>query len=136
MFHLIKILGGRIGVAEPERISLNEAVTVSVGTAVRIANGTLSKMSSASTAPATHVTLADSTGKEVLVAALCPDMLFEVPVSAAPTDMKIGNEYAIDGDGRSVSASAVASGKRGVILVSNEGASLAGDKLTVRFPAY
>ena len=135
MFHLIKILGGRTGVAEPQRISLSEAVSVSAGTAVRIVNGTLTKMSASSAAPATHVTLADSTGKEVLVAALSPDMLFEVPVSAAPDGMKIGNEYAIDGDGLTVSATAVASGKRGVILVSMTGASSAGDKLTVRFPA-
>ena len=135
MFHLIKILGGRIGVAEPRRIPLTEAVTVSAGTAVRIANGTLTKMSAASSAPATHVTLADSTGKEVLAAALSSDMLFEVPVSAAPADMRIGNEYAIDGDGLTVSATAVSSGKRGVILVSTDGASAAGDKLTVRFPS-
>lgn len=135
MFHMIKILGGRIGVPEPERITLESAVSVKYGTPVRIVGGTLTKTDATATALPTHVTLADSEGKEVLVAALSPEMIFEVPASADPTGMKIGTEYLLGADSLSVSATAAASGKRGAVLVNAAGASAKGDNLLVRFPA-
>ncbi len=134
MFHLVKILNGRVGVPEPERITLTAAATVSYGTPVIIKGGALTKMSNASTALPTHLVLADSTGKTVLAAPISPDMVFEVPVSAAPTAMAVGSEYLLSADGMSVGATEASSGKRGAVLVSKAGATASGDNILVRFP--
>lgn len=133
MFHLVKILNGRVGVPEPERIALTAAATVSYGTPVIIKGGTLTKMSNAATSLPTHLVLADSTEKTVLAAPISPEMVFEVPVSAAPTAMTVGSEYLLSADGMSISTTEAASGKRGAVLVSKAGAAVSGDTLLVRF---
>ncbi len=133
MFHLIKILSGRIGVPEPERIPLSSAVSVSYGTPVIIAGGTLSVMGPSATSLPTHLVLADSDGSEVLAAAISPDMVFEVPAATSPASMTVGTEYLLSSNGKSVSTTAVSSGKRGALLVSKSGAENAGDTLLVRF---
>ena len=133
MFHLVKILNGRVGVPEPEHITLSAAATVSYGTPVIIKGGTLTKMSNAATSLPTHLVLADSTQKEVLVAPISSEMVFEVPVASAPTAMTVGSEYLLSADGMSLSATEAASGKRGAVLVSKAGAEAVGDTLLVRF---
>lgn len=133
MFHLTKILNGRIGVPEPERIPLNTAVTVTYGSLAVIKDGTLTPMSGTSTTLPTHLILADSTGSEVLAALITPEMIFETKVTADPTAMKVGAEYLLTADGSAVTATAVTSGKRGALLVDKTGALQAGDCILVAF---
>lgn len=138
MFRLTKILGGRINVPEPATVTVSSAVTVADGTPVRITGGTLTKLTSSTTVLATHVTLASVTsGKKVLCAPVTPDMIFAVPLAAAPTGMTVGTEYLIGTDSQTVTASTPAANAstRGVILVDLAGAKAAGDEVLVRFPA-
>lgn len=132
MLHLIKILSGRIGVPEPERIALESEVTVTYGTPVILKDGVLEVASASSTALPTHLILKDSVGKEILACRILPEMIFEVPVSASPVSMKVGGEYQLGANG-TVSATPVASGKRGALLVDKTGAKQAGDNLLVCF---
>jgi hypothetical protein len=60
-------------------------------------------------------------------------MIFEAPVSALPAGMTVGGEYLLSTDGKSVSATAVSSGKRGATLVDRAGASSIGDTVCVAF---
>ena len=133
MFHLAKILNGRIGVPEPERIPLNAAVTVTYGSLAVIKDGTLSPVSATSTTLPTHLILADSEGNEVLAAVITPEMIFEAKVTADPSAMKAGAEYLLSTDGTAVTATAVTSGKRGALLVDKTGAIQAGDRILVAF---
>ncbi|MBE6655967.1 MAG: hypothetical protein E7609_03720 [Ruminococcaceae bacterium] len=133
MFHLIKILNGRIGVPEPERITLTTATSARYGTLAILKDGALTPFTATSSALPTHLILKDSTGNEVLAASITPDMLFEVKVSAAPTAMTVGTEYLLSADGTAVSATAVSGGKRGAQLVDKMGARAAGDSLCVAF---
>ena len=133
MFHLIKILNGRISVPEPERIALTANTTVEYGTLITVKDGVATLFNAASTSLPTHLVLADSTGKNVLAARVSPDMVFEAPVSATPTAMIVGGEYLLSSDGKSVSATLVSSGKRGAHLVNKAGASKADDKIYVAF---
>ena len=134
MFHLIKILNGRTGVPEPARVSLTAPATVCYGMPVVIKSGVLSPMNSAATALPTHLILANGEAvSEVLATPITPEMLFEVPLSAAPTGMKAESEYLIADDGLSLTATAVTSGKRGATLVNGCGASTLGDNVVVSF---
>lgn len=133
MFHLAKILNGRIGVPEPERIPLNAAVTVTYGSLAVIKDGTLSPVSATSATLPTHLILADSEGNEVLAAVITPEMIFEAKVTADPSAMKAGAEYLLSTDGTAVTATAVTSGKRGALLVDKTGAIQAGDRILVAF---
>ena len=133
MFHLSKILNGRIGVPEPERIALSTAATVKYGTLAIIKGGALTVFDATATALPTHLILSDSEGKEVLAAPISLDMIFEAKTSASPTAMAVGSEYLLSSDGSAVSATAVSSGKRGATLVSRVGALAAGDTVLVAF---
>ena len=134
MFHLIKILNARTGAPEPMRIPLASAATVQYGMPVSIKKGVLTAMNSASTSLPTHLILKDGKNtSEVLATPITPEMIFEVPASAAPTAMEVGGEYLLSGDGMSVSATAVSSGTRGATLISKSGAHLVGDNLLVAF---
>lgn len=134
MFHLIKILNSRIGVPEPTKVALTTPATVRYGMPVLIKNGVLSPMNGSSAALPTHLILADATSaSEVLATPITPEMLFEVPLSAAPSGMKTEGEYLIAEDGMSLTATAVSSGKRGATLVNAAGAYAAGDNVIVSF---
>ena len=134
MFHLIKILNARTGTPEPMRIPLSTPATVEYGTPVLIKGGTLAKCDAAATALPTHLILADAVNEsEVLASPISPEMVFEVPASALPTAMTVGSEYLLGADGKSVSATAVSSGKRGATLLSKAGATHVGDNLLVAF---
>lgn len=133
MFHLTKILNGRIGVPEPQRILLSTAVTVKYGMLAIIKDGALTVFNASSTALPTHLILSDSEGREVLAAPVTPDMRFEVKTSASPAAMTVGTEYLLNADGTAVSATAAASGKRGACLIDTMGAKTAGDRIVVAF---
>ena len=133
MFHLIKILNGRMGVPEPERIRLSSAITVKYGTLAIIKDGALTPMSAASTSLPTHLILADSEGTVVLASPITPDMRFEAKLSAAPTAMTVGSEYLLNTDGTAVSATVASGGKRGALLIDKTDAKAIGDTVCVAF---
>jgi hypothetical protein len=133
MYKLIKILNARINVPEIERISLESAVTVCRAMPVIIAGGTLTVFSSKSERLPTHMTLADTSGKEVFCYPLTPDMVFEVSAAQDPTGMKVGSEYLLSEDGKSITAAAASGGYRGATLMNKNGAKATGDSLLVSF---
>lgn len=133
MFHLIKILNGRQGVPEPERITLASAATVKYGSLAIIKGGTLTPFTASATALPTHLILKDSMGTEVLAARISPEMHFEVKLSAAPDSMTVGTEYLLSADGSALSATAVSGDKRGALLINKSGACKASDTVTVAF---
>ena len=132
MFHLIKILNGRIGVPEPERITLETSVNVKYGTPVIIKDGSLEVMSGISISIPTHYILKDSSGNEVLAGRITPDTIFEVPAAGTPSAMKVGTEYILGSNG-TLTAAPVTAGKRGAVLVSTAGAKKVGDPVHVCF---
>ena len=133
MFHLIKILNGRIGVPEPERISLTTAVTVKYGSPITVKSGVATPVTASTTARPTHLVLADSDGKELRAARISPEMLFEVKLSAAPSFMTVGTEYLLSADGTAISATAASGDKRGAVLIDKMGAKAIGDTVCVAF---
>lgn len=126
MFIVRKILGSRINVPEPEMHVAGTAITAHM--ALTLSGGTLTK---ATTAP-THISLADAaSGEQVACYAVVPGtMIFEVPVSAAPTSLKEGDKVTIDGSALNVTATTT----NGVAtIVDLNGAAAAGDTVMVKF---
>ena len=99
MLHLIKILNGRVGVPEPERLSLTAAVSVKYGNLITVKDGAATLFTASATALPTHLVLADSESKTPLCAPISPDMRFEVKLAAAPDAMTVGSEYLLTSDG-------------------------------------
>ena len=133
MFTLIKIENSGRNVPEPLRLAVSAAVNAPYGTPLSVKGGTATPLTASTTAAATHILLANANGTSLLCARVTPDMVFEVPLSAAPSAMKVGTEYALSADGSAVSATAVSGSVRGAILVDTCGAAKAGDKILVRF---
>lgn len=126
MFIVRKILGGRINVPEPEMHVAGTAITA--GMALNLTGGTLAK----ATAAPTHIALADAaSGEQVACYAVLPGtMIFEVPVSAAPTSLKEGDKVTLDGGALNVTATTT----NGVAtIVDLNGATAAGDTVMVKF---
>ena len=118
MFQLIKIQNGRIGVPEPQRITLESAVEVTYGTPVIISGGVLTKLTDTATSLPTHLTLASTDGKDVLVAAITPEMVFETTVNGDASSLTVGTEYLADATGLGIGTTVAASGKRGATVIS------------------
>ena len=126
MFIVRKILGSRINVPEPEMHVSGTAITA--GMALNLTGGTLAK----TTAAPTHIALADAaSGEQVACYAVLPGtMIFEVPVSAAPTSLKEGDKVTIDSGALNVTATTT----NGVAtIVDLNGATAAGDTVMVKF---
>lgn len=133
MYRLIKIFGKRQNAPEPLRIPLKKAASVTRGTPVRFEEGALRPFSREANFLPTHMTLADSEGKEVLCYAVTPDMVFEISVAEPPHTMKVGNEYLLSHDGKAVSATLADGSLRGATLMNKTGAKQAGDTILVAF---
>lgn len=126
MFIVRKILGGRINVPEPEKHVAGTAITA--GMALTLSGGTLV---TATTTP-THIALADAaSGEQVACYAVIPGtMIFEVPVSEAPTSLKEGDKVTIGTSALDITAKTT----NGVAtIVDLNGATAAGDTVMVKF---
>lgn len=128
MFNLKKIEGGRINVHEPEMLTVG-ASDLAIGTACTVNNGLLVAATGA-TKP-THVTLAKGEkGKTIPCGRIESNQVYETPVGAAPTSLKVGQKVTISGDGTGVTATTT----DGVAtIVDLLGAAAAGDFIQVRF---
>lgn len=130
MFNLIKIENGRQNVPEPEFIEA-AAEAVSYGEALVLSAGKLTKCA-ATTAPA-YIAMADlaadATNRKIPVCRVEKNQVYEVPCSAAPTSLKVGDKVTLGEDALGVTATTTS----GVVtVVSTNGAKAAGDKIVVR----
>ncbi|MBO7170099.1 MAG: hypothetical protein J6W28_02865 [Clostridia bacterium] len=133
MFKLIKILGAGPNVPEPKSYTLTEDASLRYGTPAVLSGGKLTAVTSASTAAATHLVMADVSGKEALLSRITPDMIFEAPVIGSPSALKEETEYALSADGEGISATAVSGSVRGARLYDACGAAASGDSVLVYF---
>lgn len=130
MFRLIKIEGGRINVPEPQIFETQSEIVD--GQALVLTNGYLT-VATGTTKP-TFMALANAHGTsskavKVHVARVEPNQLYEVPVTAVPTSLKVGNKVTLNsGTGvTTTTADGVAE------IVSLNGATAIGDTVIVRF---
>lgn len=131
MFRLMKIENARINVPEPEYLDVTAAEAVSEGEALVLASGKLTKCG-ATAAPefiAMASLSADATKRTIAVCRVEKNQVYEVPVTAAPTSLKVGDKVTLNTDGLQVTATTTS----GVVtIVDLNGATAAGDKVVVR----
>ena len=126
MFKLIKIEGARMNVPEPEYLIAGAAL--SAGQTVALSGG---KLAVNTTAP-THITLgsAKAADEKVPCARIESNQIYEAPISDAATSLNVGDKVTVASDAARVTADTT----DGIAtIVSLEGATVAGDKVTVRF---
>lgn len=131
MFKLLKIENARENVPSPVFLDVAANEAVAMGEALVLSSGTLTKCG-ATTAPA-FIAMADLTAaaakRTIPVARVASNQIYEVPVSAAPTSLKVGDKVTLHTDGLQVTATTTS----GVVTVENlNGATAAGDKIIVR----
>ena len=131
MFRLMKIENARINVPEPEYLDVTAAEAVSEGEALVLASGKLTKCG-ATVAPefiAMASLSADATKRTIAVCRVEKNQVYEVPVTAAPTSLNVGDKVTLNTDGLQVTATTTS----GVVtIVDLNGATAAGDKVVVR----
>ena len=132
MFRLMKILNGRINVGEPVRLPSTAGKTYHYGQALVIASGKLTPCDA--TVMPTHICGEDyvapsADNKDIVATPISPDMIFEVPFSAAPTSVNVGDKVTL-ADGMKVTAT-TASGV--ATIYDKNGATKADDKCLVQF---
>lgn len=131
MFKLLKIENARENVPSPVFLDVTASEAVEMGEALVLSGGTLTKCE-ATVAP-THIAMAalaaDAAKRTIPVARVASNQIYEVPVSAAPTSLKVGDKVTLHTDGLQVTATTTS----GVVTVENlNGATTAGDKIIVR----
>ncbi len=136
MFKLTKIEGGRINVFEPQKLPVVNNADIESGQALKL--NTSGVLESAGSSKPTFIALSanyvtiDGVKKylgEIAVGRVEPNQLYEVPVTAAPTSLKVGNKVTLS-SGTGVTATTT----DGVAeIVSLNGATAAGDTVIVRF---
>ena len=133
MFNLVKIENGRMNVPEPEYFNAVSGTEIQVGQALTLDGGVLKVLAAGTTKPEFislgHVS-ASAAKREIPVARVNDEQVYEVPVSAAPTALKVGDKVTLTTDGLEVTATTTS----GVATIVNlKGAAAAGDKLLVKF---
>ena len=131
MFKLLKIENARENVPSPVFLDVTASEAVEMGEALVLSGGTLTKCGA--TAAPTHIAMAalaaDAAKRTIPVARVASNQIYEVPVSAAPTSLKVGDKVTLHTDGLQVTATTTS----GVVTVENlNGATAAGDKIVVR----
>lgn len=131
MFKLIKIENARMNVPEPEYLEVTANEAVSEGEALVLSAGKLTKCG-ATAAPqfiAMANLAADATKRTIAVCRVEKNQVYEVPVSAAPTSLNVGDKVTLNTDGLSVTATKT----DGVVtIVDINGATKKDDKIVVR----
>lgn len=132
MFKLIKIENGRQNVPEPDYLDVKDNEAVVIGEALVLSSGKLTKCA-ATTRPEFismgNVAAADSK-RTVAVCRIESNHLYDVPVTAAPTSLKVGDKVTLYTDGEQVTATTTDGVAK---IVALNGAKAIGDKITVRF---
>ena len=131
MFYLTKIENGRMNVPEPEYLEAKASEAIVYGEALVLASGFVTKCG-ATVAPqfiSMGSVSATDTNRKIAVCRVEKNQVYEVPCSAAPTALKVGDKVTLGTDGLTVTAT-TASGV--VTVVSLNGATVANDKIIVR----
>lgn len=131
MFYLLKIENARMNVPEPEFLEAKTGEEIALGEALVLTGGVLTKCG-ATTAPAyiaMGIKTASDENRTVAVSRVEHNQVWEVPVTAAPTSLKVGSKVTLDTDGLQVTATTT----DGVVTVVDlNGAKDKGDKIIVR----
>lgn len=132
MFDLKKIENGRMNVPEPEYYDAKASTDIEIGQALSLQGGVLAPVAG-STKPE-FISLGKLTGsavkREIPVARVNDEQVYEVSITAAPTSLKVGNKVTLSADGKEVTATT----EGGVATIVNLcGAVAAGDKILVKF---
>ena len=133
MFNLKKIENGRMNVPEPEYFDAKANTEIQVGQALVLTGGVLTPISSGTTRPE-FISLgyisASKEKREIPVARVNDEQVYEVPVSEEPDGLTVGDKVTLDADGLSVTAKT----DSGVATIVNlKGAAEIGDKILVKF---
>ena len=131
MFKLLKIENARMNVPSPVFHNVRASEAVQIGEALVLSDGALTKCGA--TATPEFIAMADlsatATKREVPVARVEKNQIYEVPVTATPTTLKVGDKVTLHTDGMQVTATTTS----GVITVEDlNGATAVGDKIIVR----
>ena len=131
MFKLLKIENARMNVPEPVFHEATDDEAISIGEALVLTSGKLTKC--AATATPQFIAMgqvgASDANRRVAVCRVESNQVYEVPVTAAPTALKVGDKVTLHTDGLQVTATT----QGGVITVENlNGAAVAGDTIVVR----
>ena len=134
MFKLIKILNSGVNVPEPCRLNKESAAEIKIGSAL-ILNGGKAENCPETVRPE-YIALEDSgAGKTyVLAYTVSENMIFETPITDSPEALTEGACVTLskDDNGNTVGVSATTAS--GVAkIVSLDGATDAGDKISVKF---
>ena len=131
MFKLLKIENARMNVPSPAYYDVTAGEAVSIGEALVLSAGKLTKCG-ATTKPE-FIAMGDKAAaaedRKLAVARCVANQLYAVPVTAAPTSLKVGDKVTLHTDGLQVTATTTS----GVITVEDvTGATAAGDEIVVR----
>lgn len=131
MFKLLKIENGRMNVPSPVYHEATAGEEISIGEALVLTGGKLTKCAATKKPEFIsmgHVGAGDETRK-VAVCRVESNQVYEVPVTAVPTALKVGDKVTLHTDGLQITATT----ESGVITVENlNGAAAIGDKIVVR----
>ena len=133
MFRLVKILNGRINQGEPVRLPTTANETYTFGEALVLSAGKLTKCGA--TVVPTHICCEDYTApasdnRAIIAEPVSADMIFEVPFSAAPSSVNVGDKVTLHTDGLQITATK----ESGVATIFDKnGAAAIGDKCLVQF---
>lgn len=133
MFRLVKIRNGRGNQPEPEKLGATASETYTLGEALVLSDGALTKCGA--TAKPTYIagedyTAPESGARRVTAYPVSGDMIFEVPLTAAPTSLTAGSVVTLSADALGVTATTT-SGVATVVDLT--GAAASGDRILVRF---
>ena len=131
MFNLLKIENARMNVPEPVYFDVADGEAVEIGEALVLTDGKLTKCG-ATVAPqyiAMGVKSADDEKRTIPACRVEKNQVYAVPVTADPTDLKVGDKVTLHTDAVQVTATTTS----GVITVESlNGATAAGDEIIVR----
>ena len=133
MYNLIKITSSGVNVPEYTRILLASHAASERAMPFLLENGAFIPFNASSTRLPTHMTVGALDGTELLSYEITPTMVFSVKVSGDPSEMKIGTEYLLSTDGKSVTSTKASGSLRGAVLLSKNGAKATGDEIFVSF---
>ena len=129
MFKLLRIENGRMNVPSPVFHEVTADIAVEEGMALVLASGKLAKTTGKPEFIAMGAKAAADADRKLGVCRVEPNQIYEVPVSAAPTSLKVGDKVTLNADGLQVTATTT----NGVITVEDlNGAVAAGDRIIVR----
>ena len=134
MFKLIKILNSGRNVPEPEKLNKFSNISVKAGEALILDDGEVAPCPSSVTPSYIAFADADESAETVVCYPVSKDMIFETTVNANPSALLVGYKVTIGQDDDGCSVCVTSTTTSGVAtIVSLDGATQAGDKVTVKF---